>query len=61
MKVSYRTISAGSTIKEWFLYISNSSHNRHEMVSDLLSYITHLQYQLEVENVIGASNNSLSY
>jgi hypothetical protein len=47
MGVSYKVISAGSATKEWFLRISNRSHNGHEMVPNPLSYIAHLQRQPE--------------
>jgi hypothetical protein len=47
MGVSYKTISAGSTTKKWFLHISNISHNSHEMVPNPLSYTAHLQHQSE--------------
>jgi hypothetical protein len=47
MGVSYKAISPSSITKEWFLRITQASHNGHEMVPNPLSYIAHRQRQPE--------------
>jgi hypothetical protein len=52
MEVRYKAISPISTTKEWFLHISQASHDGHEMAPNPLSYMAHRQRQPEWQKAL---------
>jgi hypothetical protein len=52
MGITYKAISRDSATKEWFLHISQASHDGHEIVPNPLSYIAHRQRQPEWQKIL---------